>query len=653
MPRNVQGLYTLPAGNPVSPGTVIESVWANTTMDDLAQAMTDSLPRNGSAPMTGPLTLANSSPSDPRHATSKAYVDQFMAYASGMPIGAVAPFAGATGPAGWLKCDGAAVSRTTYANLFTVIGTTFGSGDNSTTFNLPDLRSEFIRGRPDSRALGSKQAASFASHTHPTSDPGHAHAVSDPGHAHGISIQSGAVSSDHTHAWGAQTGGESAAHTHGVSDPGHSHGYTHVGSGTPQIDGADIGSLVYQVSVADTTTHNGTGISLGTESAAHSHYVSGQTGGISANHSHAVNGTSAAAATGLGVAGAYSGLSIGVNGGIETVPQNMALDYYIKAVADGTGSANLLTGVETSDANMISVDNTNPVVPLLVIHPNVAYGTIKLDASGKIPLAQMPVSAVNFLGYFDASSGQNPSEKYPTQDFRAGDTYVISVDGFITVYDPVTLVSSQITVTAGNTLQYVENSLTNPTGWYYVVQSSTVAASGVIFAPTAPLTSTNVQDAIEEVQGNIPVNASEVPFVPAGSIAATNTQAAIAELDSETQTALGLKSDTTTTVTKDSNTGAAKIPAGSTIQRPAVPQFGDQRANSDSSAMEWYNGLSWAPMGGGATGGLNNPFIYENDIHVTADYTLTTNRNGMSAGPIVIDNGFSVTVPPGSVWSII
>lgn len=51
--------------------------------------------------------------------------------------GIVAPFAGTTAPAGWLKCDGSAVSRTTYADLFAVIGTTFGSGDGSTTFNLP------------------------------------------------------------------------------------------------------------------------------------------------------------------------------------------------------------------------------------------------------------------------------------------------------------------------------------------------------------------------------------------------------------------------------------------------------------------------------------------------------------------------------------
>jgi microcystin-dependent protein len=62
------------------------------------------------------------------------------------PVGAVLPFAGSSAPAGYLLCDGSAVSRTTYANLFTAIGTTHGEGDGSTTFNIPDYRGRFLRG---------------------------------------------------------------------------------------------------------------------------------------------------------------------------------------------------------------------------------------------------------------------------------------------------------------------------------------------------------------------------------------------------------------------------------------------------------------------------------------------------------------------------
>ena len=60
--------------------------------------------------------------------------------ADSTPIGAVQAYAGSTAPRGWLICDGSAVSRTTYSELFEVIGTTYGSGNGSTTFNLPDLR---------------------------------------------------------------------------------------------------------------------------------------------------------------------------------------------------------------------------------------------------------------------------------------------------------------------------------------------------------------------------------------------------------------------------------------------------------------------------------------------------------------------------------
>ena len=60
--------------------------------------------------------------------------------------GMIAPFAMTSAPTGWLTCDGTAVSRTTYSDLYTTIGTTWGSGDGTTTFNLPDLRGAFLRG---------------------------------------------------------------------------------------------------------------------------------------------------------------------------------------------------------------------------------------------------------------------------------------------------------------------------------------------------------------------------------------------------------------------------------------------------------------------------------------------------------------------------
>ena len=91
---------------------------------------------------------------------------------SGVAAGTIAHFAANTVPPGWLAANGAAVSRTAYAALFLAIGTTYGAGDGSTTFGLPDLRGEFLRGLDSGRgvdtgrAIGSAQGHQFGSHSH-------------------------------------------------------------------------------------------------------------------------------------------------------------------------------------------------------------------------------------------------------------------------------------------------------------------------------------------------------------------------------------------------------------------------------------------------------------------------------------------------------
>jgi phage-related tail fiber protein len=91
---------------------------------------------------------------------------------AGVPPGLIEIFPMVAIPPRRLKCNGAAVSRTAYAELFAAIGTTYGEGDGSLTFNIPDLRGEFVRGWDDGRGvdagrtLGSAQADSVRSHTH-------------------------------------------------------------------------------------------------------------------------------------------------------------------------------------------------------------------------------------------------------------------------------------------------------------------------------------------------------------------------------------------------------------------------------------------------------------------------------------------------------
>lgn len=119
-----------------------------------------------------------------------------------VPAGKIDYFALATAPTGYLAAAGQAVSRTTYARLFAAIGTTYGAGDGTTTFNVIDLRGEFIRGLDSgrgvdpTRALGTFQASQNLAHNHAITDPGHAHSIYDPGHSHGFWISGGSANGD-------------------------------------------------------------------------------------------------------------------------------------------------------------------------------------------------------------------------------------------------------------------------------------------------------------------------------------------------------------------------------------------------------------------------------------------------------------------------
>ena len=101
------------------------------------------------------------------------------------PAGIVLPFAGSTAPQGYLLCDGSAIDRTTYADLFDAIGTTYGIGDGSTTFNVPDLSGRVILGASQSYSLGT--TGGEATHTLTESElPAHSHEVPSHGHADDI-----------------------------------------------------------------------------------------------------------------------------------------------------------------------------------------------------------------------------------------------------------------------------------------------------------------------------------------------------------------------------------------------------------------------------------------------------------------------------------
>lgn len=117
------------------------------------------------------------------------YADTVISAYSALPTGTVAPFAGSTAPASYLLCDGAAISRTTYATLFGVIGTSFGIGDGTTTFNLPNLKGRSIFGYDSADAdfnalgkTGGQKTVQAHTHTGTTSTGGaHTHTYTKSG----------------------------------------------------------------------------------------------------------------------------------------------------------------------------------------------------------------------------------------------------------------------------------------------------------------------------------------------------------------------------------------------------------------------------------------------------------------------------------------
>ena len=143
-------------------------------------------------------------------------------------------------------------------------------------------------------------------------------------------------------------------------------------------------------------------------------------------------------------------------------------------------------------------------------------------------------------------------------------------------------------------------------------------------------------------------NAANDGWVTVGDYSATNF--ALATLASPSFTG---------TVTSAGNinmtgTGAIDVAAGTTAQRPTASN-GMFRYNTDDNAFEGYANGAWGAIGGGggATGGGSDDVFYENSQNVTTDYTITDGKNAMSAGPITIDSGVTVTVGSGEFWTVV
>jgi len=251
------------------------------------------------------------------------------------PTGSVTQYAGSSAPTGWLFCDGAAVSRTTYAALFAVIGTTFGVGDGSTTFNLPDLKGRVPVGKAVAGTFANL-AATGGAETHTLTEaqiPSHLHtADGDLTAASALTTHSHTADGDltaasagsHSHTGSSGTTGNHA-HTGTVDSGGfHQHdvdtrnttstSHTHQ-SGTRISVGASAANendTTRYTNYGGTHTHTFTSAGNGDHAhsvtvdsvGSHSHDVTGSTSATNLAHGHDITGSTSA----TGGGGAHNNL---------------------------------------------------------------------------------------------------------------------------------------------------------------------------------------------------------------------------------------------------------------------------------------------------------------------------------------------------------
>lgn len=199
--------------------------------------------------------------------------------ATSTPAGVMAPFAGSTAPGGWLICDGSAVSRAQYSDLFASIGVAWGNGDGSTTFNLPDLRGRVPVGRNAGTFSSLAGTGGVESVTLSAAQSGL------PSHSHGVSAGIGSGGS-HSHSASADSQGN---HNHTVNQTylqSLTYGTAANGGGTTIVNGGGSSS--------PTTNTNGS----------HTHNVSV---GSAGDHTHGIS-VSISAAGGGGASSAHTNL---------------------------------------------------------------------------------------------------------------------------------------------------------------------------------------------------------------------------------------------------------------------------------------------------------------------------------------------------------
>ena len=316
----------------------------------------------------------------------------------------------------------------------------------------------------------------------------------------------------------------------------------------------------------------------------------------------------------------------GVSSSVSTVAGISANVTTVAGISSAVSTVSTNNANVTTVATNIAAVNTNAtnIVAIQNASTNATNAANSATAAGNAQTAAEAARDATLTAYdnFDdrylGSKTSNPTLDNDGNALVAGSLYFNSVDGAMKVYTGSVWVAAYV---SGTDYLAKANNLSDLT-------NTTTARTNLGLGTIATQASSNVT-------------------ITGGSISGI-TDLAVADGGTGSSTASGARTNLSA-VGYTTTTGSAIIPSGTTGERDGSPANGYFRYNSSLASFEGYVGGAWGGVGGAQAGGV----IFENSLTISANYTLSTSKNGLSVGPITIGSGVTVTIPSGQRWVVL
>jgi hypothetical protein len=316
------------------------------------------------------------------------------------------------------------------------------------------------------------------------------------------------------------------------------------------------------------------------------------------------------------------------------------------AFTEITGKPTTLTGYGVTDAINVS-------------QKGVVNGVATLDENGLVPATQLPSYVDDVLEFATLSvfpvtgvSGKIYVDTATNKTYRwSGTVYIYITSGAV---DSVAGKTGIVTLVKGDVGLGSADNTSDANKPVSTAQASAIALKANIASPVFTGNVTGLGVATGTSFNSITGLASVAPAMD--GTAAIGASATVARQDHVHPTDTS-RAAAATSVSKDSDTGVAYLPAGTTAQRPTLASnIQAIRYNTDLLSFEGWSGMAWGSLGGGATGGGTDKVFNENEYVVTANYTIPAGKSAKTvpdaSGNVTINSGVSVTISAGSRWEI-